>query len=173
MSGVVLVLAAGGALLLCGALLVGAVLLARALAATRAELARVHERLDAEAGGQPVGTGPTQAPPPVPMVTDLGWTRADPVTLVPTSGQLAGAALRQPLIRAAVWSAGVRHALRPESRDRARALVRREYRRRAKLRRRAARRASRAVAITAVTGTGPETGPGTPAGDPLADERAS
>lgn len=163
MSGVELVLGGSGVLLAC-ALLAGAVLLARSLAATRTELARAHARLDAQALDRS-GREHTAPLLPVPVVTDLGTVTGRPADTdytcdllgVPASHQLAEATLQQPLIRVAVWSAGVRHAMRPESRDRARALARREYRRRSKLRRRAARQAARAAAVSPMPWTETET----------------
>lgn len=152
MSGLMQAIVAG-AVLLSAALLVSAVLLARSLAGTRAELARLHARLDAQSGDRSGGLRPTQAPTlPVPVVTDLGRVPADrpdsSAALVPTPHQVVQATMQQPLVRVAVWSAGVRHALRPESRDRARALARRELRRRSKVRRRATRHAARTTAVS-------------------------
>lgn len=166
MSGVALVLGASG-VLLSVALLVAAVLLARSLAATRKELAHVRARLDAQVVDRSHGERTAPSSLPVPVVTDLRVVPTDrgdaSGALVPASRQVVEATLQQPLIRVAVWSAGVRHALRPESRDQARALARREYRRRSKLRRRAARQASRTAAVSPMHWSG----------DAPADERAS
>src|SRR5699024_1617731 len=46
---------------------------------------------------------------------------------LPSSEQVVRATMRRPLVRGAVLSHGLRHALRPENRDRIRALVRRDY----------------------------------------------
>lgn len=95
---------------------------------------------------------------PVPVLTSLPAQRVTPpvgtdgrtvVTsdgrtfVLPTSGQVVDATMGRPMVRGAVLSHGLWHALRPESRDRISALVRREFRRRRKVRRRAGRRAAR------------------------------
>ena len=67
--------------------------------------------------------------------------------LVPTQQQLVAATLAHPLVRVSALAYGLRTALRPENRDRVRALVRRDLRRRHKVRRQAARRAARVVPI--------------------------
>lgn len=67
------------------------------------------------------------------------------VVVVPTSEQVAVAALTRPSVRFTTVLHGVAHALRPESRDRIAALVRREYRERRRIRQRAGRRAARAA----------------------------
>lgn len=77
-----------------------------------------------------------------PVVTREGRTIE-----LPTNEQVVRATMRRPLVRGAVLSHGLWHALRPENRDRVRALVRREYQRRRKIRRRAGRRAARTASI--------------------------
>ncbi|MBA2639066.1 MAG: hypothetical protein H0U77_03515 [Nocardioidaceae bacterium] len=70
------------------------------------------------------------------------YARPEPVIVAsqqPTQQQIVAATLAHPLVRVSAFSYGVRRALRPENRDRLRALVRRDLRRRHKLRRRAAR----------------------------------
>ncbi len=151
MSGTSLLLAGGGTLI--GLALLGGVLvLVRTLAATRAELARVHARLDAASAARPAPDAASTRTPalPVPVVTDLGLPQRHEgaAASLLTTREVVEATLQRPLVRAAVWSAGLRHASRPESRDRARALARREYGRRAKLRRRAARYAARSAAVS-------------------------
>lgn len=148
-----------GALAVGLALLVGALLLvrsgARTAAATRDELARLRARIDAPiptASDEDSKRLPSRTEPSSTAVARLSELRpppsADPV-VVPTRAEVAAAALQEPLVRVAVVAAGLRHALRPESRDRARAVVRREYRRRSKLRRRAARHAARTTVVLA------------------------
>lgn len=159
-----LVALVGGCVLLLVALagvLLGVRSVARTAAATRAELAQLQARLDAgasESGSLPVLSS---AETPVPSVTGLRAAHdpreAEPA-VAPTAADITIATLQTPLVRVAVWSAGLRHALRPESRDRARALARREYQRRSRLRRRAARYAARTTVVTP---------------DPATQERAS
>lgn len=67
----------------------------------------------------------------------------DGVVVQPTPEQVVATILGRPGPRASAFVAGMRHALRPESRDRIRALMRREFRRRRKERLRAGRRAVR------------------------------
>lgn len=186
MSGIVLVLTVG-ALLLGGGLLVGAVLLARSLAATRAEVARLQARLDGsdsprrtsarpadddlarhspESGGTPGANGGAGVLP-VSVHTASPASGVTTRPLPPTTRDVADATLQHPLVRVAVWSAGLRHALRPQSRDQAVALARREFRRRAKLRRRAGRRAARAAVVSSSRWDEAQHG------EQLRDERAS
>lgn len=63
----------------------------------------------------------------------------------PTQQQVVATALGRPGVRLSVFTHGVSHALRPESRDRILAMVRREYRRRRRERLAAGRRAARAA----------------------------
>lgn len=65
--------------------------------------------------------------------------------VLPSTEQVVTATLGRPMIRGAVLSHGILHAMRPESRDRIRAIVRREYRSRRKSRLRAGRAAARAT----------------------------
>jgi len=68
--------------------------------------------------------------------------------------QMVAARLARPLVRVSAVSYGLRHALRPENRDRVVALVRRDLRRRHKLRRLAGRRAFRVVHLRPDDSTG-------------------
>ena len=63
----------------------------------------------------------------------------------PTQQQVVATALGRPGVRASVFAHGLRHALRPESRDRILAMMRREYRRRRRERLQAGRSAARAT----------------------------
>ncbi len=63
----------------------------------------------------------------------------------PTQQQVLATALGRPGIRLSVFTHGLAHALRPESRDRILGLMRREYRRRRRQRLQAGRRATRAA----------------------------
>ena len=63
----------------------------------------------------------------------------------PTQQQVVATALGRPGVRLSVFAHGMRHALRPESRDRILAMMRREYRRRRRERLQAGRRAARAT----------------------------
>jgi hypothetical protein len=153
-----------GALAMGIALLFGALLYVRAAsrssAATRAEVARLEARIDAQVppgsadGSQPEASRPEPSASAVVRFTDPHPSPAEEPVFVPTRAEVAAAALQEPLVRVAVVAAGLRHALRPESRDRARAVVRREYQRRSKLRRRAARHAARTTVVV------PEESPG-------------
>jgi len=90
-----------------------------------------------ESSGQAADVGPGEL---VPMPAT--YARPEPVIVAsqqPTQQQIVAATLAHPLVRVSAFSYGVRRALRPENRDRLRALVRRDLRRRHKLRRRAAR----------------------------------
>lgn len=151
-SGAQAALVAGVALL--AVVLVGAFVAVRSVtrtaAATRAELARLQQRLDAPTSDPDQLPLPTPAKSLVPTVTGLRPTSEQPVepVVAPTPAEITAATLQTPLVRVAVWSAGLRHALRPESRDRARALARREYQRRSRMRRRAARYAARTTVVT-------------------------
>lgn len=62
----------------------------------------------------------------------------------PTQQQVVATALGRPGVRLSVFGHGIKHALRPESRDRILAMMRREYRRRRRERLQAGRRAARA-----------------------------
>ncbi len=75
--------------------------------------------------------------------------RPDQLVLVPTTGHVVEATLGAPLVRAVVLGHGLQRALRPESRDRVRALMRREFSRRRKVRQRAGRRAAREAGVHA------------------------
>ncbi len=63
----------------------------------------------------------------------------------PTQQQVVATALGRPGVRLSVFTHGIAHALRPESRDRILAMMRREYRRRRRERLQAGRRAARAA----------------------------
>ncbi len=65
------------------------------------------------------------------------------VIVAPSTQQVVEATLGRPLVRLSVLSHGLAFALRPESRDRIRALMRREFQDRRRARRRAARQAAR------------------------------
>lgn len=65
------------------------------------------------------------------------------VIVAPSSKQVVEATMGQPLVRVSVLAHGLAHAVRPESRDRIRALMRREFTVRRRQRRRVARRAAR------------------------------
>lgn len=67
------------------------------------------------------------------------------VVVRPSNQQIVATTMHHPLVRLNMLTAGLAHALRPESRDRLRSLMRREFRARKTARRRAARRAARAV----------------------------
>lgn len=67
------------------------------------------------------------------------------VIVPPTQQQAISAMLSRPGVRLSVVIAGVKHALRPESRDRIVGLMRREFKARKKARSRAARAAARAT----------------------------
>jgi len=66
------------------------------------------------------------------------------VIVPPTSRQVVEATMGRPLVRASMFAHGLAHALRPESRDRIRALMRREFNSRRSQRKQMARRAARA-----------------------------
>lgn len=66
----------------------------------------------------------------------------------PTQQQVVATALGRPGVRLSVFSRGLAHALRPESRDRILGMVKREYRRRRRERLQAGRRAARATMPT-------------------------
>ncbi len=66
------------------------------------------------------------------------------VIVQPTGAQVVAATMTRPSVRVAIFVSGVAHALRPESRDRIRALIRREYLGRKRARQRAAKAAARA-----------------------------
>jgi hypothetical protein len=63
----------------------------------------------------------------------------------PTQQQVLATALGRPGVRLSVFTHGLSHALRPESRDRILGMMRREYRRRRRERLLAGRRAARAA----------------------------
>jgi hypothetical protein len=63
----------------------------------------------------------------------------------PTQQQVLATALGRPGVRLSVFTHGLSHALRPESRDRILGMMRREYRRRRRERLQAGRRAARAA----------------------------
>jgi hypothetical protein len=63
----------------------------------------------------------------------------------PTQQQVLATALGRPGVRLSVFTHGLAHALRPESRDRILGMMRREYRRRRRERLQAGRRAARAA----------------------------
>lgn len=63
----------------------------------------------------------------------------------PTQQQVVATALGRPGIRMSVFTHGIAHALRPESRDRILGMMRREYRRRRRERLAAGRRATRSA----------------------------
>jgi hypothetical protein len=63
----------------------------------------------------------------------------------PTQQQVLATALGRPGVRLSVFTRGLSHALRPESRDRILGMMRREYRRRRRERLQAGRRAARAA----------------------------
>lgn len=66
------------------------------------------------------------------------------VMVPPTTRQVVEATMGRPLVKASMLTHGLAHALRPESRDRIRALMRREFNSRRSQRQRMARRAARA-----------------------------
>lgn len=66
------------------------------------------------------------------------------VIVPPTSRQVVEATMGRPLVKASMLAHGLAHALRPESRDRIRALMRREFNSRRSQRQRMARQAARA-----------------------------
>lgn len=86
-----------------------------------------------------------------PMSTDLATVPAAPrivegrVIVVPSTQQIVEATLGRPLVRISVFSHGLAHALRPESRDRIMALTRREFQGRRRARKRAAKQAARST----------------------------
>jgi hypothetical protein len=67
--------------------------------------------------------------------------------VVPTTAQVVDATMGRPLVRASALAHGLRRALRPENRDRIRAMMRREFHRRRKMRQRASRRAARMAPV--------------------------
>lgn len=67
--------------------------------------------------------------------------------VVPTTAQVVDATMGRPLVRASALAHGLRRALRPDNRDRIRAMMRREFQRRRKMRQRAARRAARMAPV--------------------------
>ena len=66
------------------------------------------------------------------------------VIVQPTQAQVVAATMTRPSIRVGIFMSGLAHALRPESRDRIRALIKREYLGRKRARQRAAKAAARA-----------------------------
>lgn len=102
-------------------------------------------------------TGPGR---PSATVVELVPVPSDPAPNLPASlhrhQQMVAARLAQPLVRLSAVSYGVRHALRPENRDRVVALVRRDLRQRHKRRRLAGRRAFRVVPLRPDDSTGPD-----------------
>lgn len=71
------------------------------------------------------------------------------VIVPPTQQQVVATALGRPGVRLSVFTHGLAHALRPESRDRILGMMRREYRRRRRERLAAGRRAARAATPSA------------------------
>jgi hypothetical protein len=70
------------------------------------------------------------------------------VIVSPTHEQVVATLLGRPSARADAFAHGLTHALRPESRDRIRALMKREFRRRRKERLRAGRRAAQLAPLS-------------------------
>ena len=100
---------------------------------------------------EPVSTPDVaQTPAPEPRLPEPAQSRPAQVVegrvvATLTERDLLEARLSRPRARVAVYAHGLRHALRPESRDRITALMRREYRRRRAMRLKVARRALRSV----------------------------
>jgi hypothetical protein len=91
---------------------------------------------------------------PTPVVTQLPASLAPRVVegrliVPPTQQQVVATALGRPGVRLSVFTHGVAHALRPESRDRILGMMKREYRRRRRERLQAARRAARTATPSA------------------------
>ena len=70
------------------------------------------------------------------------------VIVAPSREQVVATLLGRPSARADAFAHGLAHALRPESRDRIRALMKREFRRRRKERLRAGRRAAQLAPVS-------------------------
>jgi len=86
-----------------------------------------------------------QAVVPAPLAPRVVQGR---LVVPPTQQQVLATALGRPGVRLSVFTHGLSHALRPESRDRILGLMRREYRRRRRERLQASRRAARAATPT-------------------------